>query len=87
MKNNNDIYLINIDNTQDIIGIKLNDGFDIIEIHKPRILFKNSFGVAIRKLPYHNGNDVVIKNYNYAYKIEDDFLINFYRGKITHDDK
>ena len=87
MKNKNDIYLINIDNTQDIIGIKLNDGFDILEIHNPRILFKNNFGVAIRKLPYHNGNDVVIKNYNYAYKIEDDSLINFYRGKIEHDDK
>lgn len=83
-----EIYLINVDNNQDIIGIKLNDGFDFLQIYKPRILFKNNFGLALRKLPYFGKDEkVIVKNYNYFYKIEDTFLIDFYYGKVGHDDK
>lgn len=86
-KPDNNIYLINTNNL-DIIGFKLNEGHDYIEISKPRILFKNNFGIAVRKLPYLDDNDnIIVKHYNYIYKINDDFLINFYYGKIKHDDK
>ena len=82
----NDVYLINVEENQDIIGIKENEGYESIYLKNPMILFKNNFGIALRKLPYiGDGNYMVISNYNYIYKLGDKMVKEFYYGKVNRD--